>query len=101
MHIVAVCVGAALMFTGIGHVIASNLQLLELQAEVNNRLPQPQKFEPVFWTFGRWTQLRHLQQKLLPQSPRPKKARRFAAIGFSVFFAGVWLLCVGLKGFYA
>jgi Trypsin len=39
------------MATGVGHLIASSLQLMELQCEVNERLPQGRKFEPLRWTF--------------------------------------------------
>jgi hypothetical protein len=38
VFIVAIVVGAALMATGIGHFIASTLQWLELQAEVNESI---------------------------------------------------------------
>jgi len=47
VFIVAIVVGAALMATGIGHFIASTLQWLELQAEVNERLPESNQFEPL------------------------------------------------------
>lgn len=100
MHIVAIVVGAALMTTGVGHFIASSLQLLELQSEVNDRLPQPDKFEPLFWSLGKRMQLRRLQRRLLPQSPRPGKAMRFAVVGACLFFSGVAMLLFGLKGVY-
>jgi hypothetical protein len=35
VNIIAVVLGAALMAAGVGHFIASSLQLLELQSEVN------------------------------------------------------------------
>lgn len=86
MYIVAIVVGAALMATGVGHGIASSLQFLELQSEVNDRLPESDKFEPLFWSFGTRMQLRRLQRSLLPDSPRPRKAVRFAVIGACLFF---------------
>ena len=98
MHIVAIVVGAALMTTGVGHFIASSLQLLELQSEVNDRLPQLDKFEPLFWSLGNRMQLRRLQRSLLPLSPRPGRAMRFAVIGACLFFSGVAMLLFGLKG---
>jgi hypothetical protein len=100
MYIVAVVVGAALMAAGVGHFIASSLQLLELQSEVNERLPQPDKFEPLFWSFGKRLQLRRLQRSLLPQSPRPGRAMRFGVIGACLFFSGVAMLLFGLRGIY-
>jgi hypothetical protein len=74
VYIVAIVVGAVLMATGIGHFIASSLQWLELQSEVTERLPQSDKFEPLFWSLGKRMQLRHLPRSLLPQSPRPGKS---------------------------
>jgi len=98
VHKVAIVAGAALMATGVGHLIASNLQLLELQSEVNEQLPPPNKFEPLFWSLPQLIQLRRLQRDLLPRSPRSTKAMRFGAIGFAVFFSGVALLFFGLEG---
>ncbi len=100
MFIVAIVVGAALMATGIGHFIASSLQWLELQSEVNDRLPQSDKFEPLFWPLGKRMQLRRLQRSLLPQSPRPGKAIRFGIIGACLFFSGAAMLLFGLRGIY-
>ena len=88
------------MAAGVGHFIASSLQLLELQSEVNERLPQPDKFEPLFWSLGKRLQLRRLQRSLLPQSPRPGRAMRFGVIGACLFFSGVAMLLVGLRGIY-
>jgi hypothetical protein len=100
VYIVAIVVGAALMATGIGHFIASSLQWLELQSEVNERLPQSDKFEPLFWSLGKRMQLRRLQRSLLPQSPRPGKAIRFGIIGGCLFFSGAAMLLFGLRGIY-
>ena len=100
MHTVAIVLGATLMATGVGHFIASSLQLLALQAEVNERLPQLDKFEPVFWSLPQLTQLRRLQRSLLPQSTRIGKAVRFGMVGFCLFISGAALLLFGLKGIY-
>lgn len=45
MHALAIVIGAALVATGIGHLIASSLQLLELQSEVNEQLAPNEKLE--------------------------------------------------------
>jgi hypothetical protein len=100
VHTVAIVIGAALMATGVGHLIASSLQLLELQSEVNDRLPQPEKFAPLFWSLPQLMQLRRLQRSLLPQSPRSRKAVRFGVIGFSVLISGVALLLFAMRGVY-
>jgi hypothetical protein len=88
------------MATGIGHFIASSLQLLELQSEVNERLPQSDKFEPLFWSLGKRMQLRRLQRSLLPHSPRPGRAIRFGIIGAFSFFSRAALLLFGLNGIH-
>jgi hypothetical protein len=95
VHAVAIVIGAVLMATGIGHFIASSLQLLELQSEVNERLSESEKFEPLFWSFPQLMKLRRLQRVLLPQSPRVRKALRFGIIGLAVFISGVALLFFG------
>jgi hypothetical protein len=100
VYIVAIVIGAALMAVGVGHLIASTLQLLELQSEVNERLPQSDKFEPLFWTLGKRMQLRSLQKSLLPQSPRFGKAVQFGVIGACVLFSGAAILLFGLRGMY-
>jgi hypothetical protein len=100
VYTLAIVIGAALMATGVGHLIASTLQLVELQSEVNERLPQSDKFEPLFWTLGRQMQLRNLQKNLLPESPRFGKAVRFGAIGACVFFSGAAMLLFGLRGIH-
>lgn len=96
MHTVAIVVGAALIATGVGHGIASSLQLLELQSEVNQRLSLTEKFEPLFWSFLQLMQLRRLQRTLVPESPRYGKALRFAMIGMVAFMMGLALLLFGL-----
>lgn len=88
------------MATGIGYFIPSSLRLLGLHSEVNEGLPQSDKFEPLFWSLGKRMQLRRLQGGLLPQSPRPSKAIRLGIIGACLFFSGVAILLFGLRGVY-
>jgi hypothetical protein len=97
VHLVSVVIGATLMAAGIGYLVASNLQLLELQSEVNAALPQADKFEPLFWSYFRIMQLRRLQRKLLPQNSRIEKSKRFAIIGFTILCTGLLLLLLGLE----
>jgi hypothetical protein len=98
VYTLAIVMGATVMAIGAGHLIASSLQLLELQCEVNERLPHPDKFEPQFWSLPQLTQLRRLQQNLLPHSLRPAKAIRFGVIGAAMLFFGAALLLLGLRG---
>jgi hypothetical protein len=97
VHVAAIVIGAVLMATGIGHLIASSFQLIELQSEVNEQLPRHEKFEPLFWSFFRLMRLGRLQQDVLPKSRRPRSAVRFEIIGFSLFFLGIALLLYGIK----
>jgi hypothetical protein len=92
--------GAILMATGIGHLIASNLQLLELQSEVNAVLPEADRFEPSFWSIFDIMRLRRLQRVVLAQCARFERSKRFAVIGFVTFGAGIALLLLGLNGMY-
>ena len=92
--------GAILMATGIGHLIASNLQLLELQSEVNAMLPEAARFEPLFWSYFQIMKLRRLQREVLPQSARFERSKRFVIIGFVTLGAGIALLWLGLNGMY-
>ena len=99
MNMLATVVGAALMAIGVGYLIASSLQLQELQFEINERLPVSDKFEPPSWSIPQYIKLYRFQQGLLPGSPRIKKARQFRAIGSAAFISGVLLLLFGLRGF--
>lgn len=85
-------VGAALMATGVALGIAANVQMMELQCEINAKLPEQEKFEPEYWTWFQYTRLRELQRAVLPASVRPKKVTRLAAIGVTLFFTGAGLL---------
>ena len=97
VHLVSIVTGATLMATGIGYLVASNLQLLELQSEVNAELPQADKFEPLFWSYFRIMQRRRLQRKLLPQNSRFEKSKRFAVMGFTTLGTGLLLLLLALE----
>jgi len=86
--------GAALAATGSGYIIAANYQYWQLQYEMNERLPDDQKFDPLFWTPFAWERFTRLRKAVLPDSPRPIQARRYAVIGFVLFFSGVGLVLV-------
>ena len=97
VHVLTIVVGAVLMFVGVGCLIASNQQLLELQFEVNQRLPKQEQIEPLGWTIFTRMRLRELQKKLLPQSTRFQTHWRYAAIGFLAFFSGAGVLLFALR----
>jgi hypothetical protein len=85
------------MAGGVICLFLSGYQYWELQFEVNERLPQGQKFEPLFWTLGTHLRFRELRKQVFPSSPRPKRSLHFAIAGFCLFFPGVAVLVVSLK----
>lgn len=84
--------GVALMAAGVICLFLSNYQYWELQFEVNDRLLSDQKFEPLFWTLATRLKFRQLQKRVLPDSPRPRRAWCLAFAGFCLFFSGVAIL---------
>ena len=80
--------GGALFATGIGCFIAANYQYWNLQAEMNERLPDGQKLDPLFWTPFSWAKFRRLHKAVLPDSPRPRLAVHYTIAGFALFFLG-------------
>ena len=87
-----VILGLLLAAGGVAFLFLANYQRWELQFEVNERLPQGQKFEPLFWTFATHCKFRELYKKVLPNSPRPKRSLYFAIVGFSLFISGIVVL---------
>jgi len=69
--------------------ISTSLQLLELQCEVNERLPENEKFEPMGWHLGTYLKFWKLHRQVLPESPRPKLILRLGIAGFSLFFSSI------------
>ena len=96
-HVLTIVVGAVPMFVGVGCLIASNQQLVELQFEVNQRLPKQEQLEAMGWTIFTRMRLRELQKKLLPQNTRFQTQWRYVAIGFLAFFSGAGVLLFALR----
>ena len=92
-------IGIILGAGGIAFLFLANHQYWELQFEVNARLPEGQKFDPLFWTLPRRLEFRRLHRAVLPDSPRPKRALRFTIIGLVLFFSGVALVSSHLGWF--
>ena len=97
VHVITIVFGAGLLLVGVGCVIAANQQLVELQFEVNQRLPKQEQFEPLGWTIFTRMRLREIQKKLLPQSTRFQTHWRYAAIGIFAFFSGAGILLFALR----
>jgi hypothetical protein len=82
-------VGALIFF-----ILASD-QYWQLQFELNDRLPEGEKFEPrswLSWPTGTWSGFRELQRRVLPNSSRPRKALQFALSGLVLFVSAIVIL---------
>ena len=92
-------VGIILGASGIVFLFVANHQYWELQFEVNARLPEGQKFDPLFWTLPKRLEFRRLHRTVLPDRVRPKRALRFPIVGLALFFSGVALVSSQLGWF--
>ena len=92
MQTAKLIIGIVVAAAGIVCGFLANQQYWELRFEVNERLPDGQKFEPTFWTPVTHSKFRKLHRTVLPDSPRPKKALRYAIVAFGLFFGGVLLV---------
>ena len=92
-------IGVILAAGGVVCLFLANYEYWELQFEVNERLPESKKFEPLFWTLLTRMEFRRLHRTVLPESPRPRRALLFAIVGFVLFFSGVALVSPSLARF--
>jgi len=89
MHTIWIAISAVLWITGLIYIFKSINEQFRIQHEINLKLPSDKQFEPKFWWFGNYEEFRELQSKLLPDSPRPGRLRRFQWIGCALSGAGV------------
>jgi hypothetical protein len=92
MHTVAIVIGAVLFVSAQISWFLATYELMELQHEVNERLPAAEQFEPMFWSFVTRQKFRALQRNILPNSPRPRRARLFTVIGSAFFVLAIGVL---------
>jgi hypothetical protein len=97
VHLAAILAGSALFLSNYFFVFRSISEYLELQQEINAKLPSDKQFEPLFWSIGTYKTFRRLQQELIPDSPRPNRLWRFLLIGIAVSLSGVALVAIGLR----
>jgi hypothetical protein len=83
--------GGALVATDVGCFIAANYQYWNLQSEMNERLPEGEKLDPLFWNPFSWAKFGRLHKAVLPDSPRSGLAVRYTIAGFALFFSGAAL----------
>ena len=73
MQVIAIVVSVALCVAGYVYMFKSIQEQLQIQHEINLKLPPDQQFEPTFWSYWTWQKFKQLQDKLLPGDPRPAK----------------------------
>jgi hypothetical protein len=94
MHALLIEIGTVLLVASLVCVFLASNQYWQLQFELNDRLPQGEKFEPISWlslTTGNRSRFRELQQRLLPDSPRPRRGRQFALSGIGLLVCSIVL----------
>ena len=92
MHPLLIAIGTILIVGALVCLILASDQYWELQFELNDRLPQGEKFEPRSWLSlptGSWSRFRELQRRVLPDSPRPRRFLRLALSGLGLFVASI------------
>ena len=97
METMKLILGVTLAVAGVICLFLSSCQYWALQSEVNDRLTADEKFEPTFWSFATHLEFRRIRQRVLPESPRPRKAWSLAFAGFALFFLGVALAIASLR----
>ena len=92
MHQLLIAIGTILLIGALVCFILSSDQYWQLQFELNARLPEGEKFEPrswLSWPTGRWSRFRELQRRVLPDSPRLRRALQFAVSGLALFVSSI------------
>ncbi len=92
MHSWLIAIGTVLLVGALVCLILASDQYWQLQFELNDRLPEGEKFEPrswLAWPAGRWSRFRELQRRVLPDSPRIRRALQFALSGVALFVCSI------------
>jgi len=98
MHQLFIAIGTILLIGSLVCVILASNQYWQLQFDLNDHLPEGEKFEPRSWlslTTGRWSSYRELQRRVLPDSPRPRRGRQFALSGIALLLCSIVLFLLG------
>jgi hypothetical protein len=96
MHALAFVGRVALFVAGQISVFLATFQRMELQHEVNTRLPLDQQFEPTFWSF--MTRVSRTAEKgTVRQSPHTKGKVVYESNGTLFFALGISILYVTLR----
>lgn len=97
MHLAAILISIILIVSGYVFMLKSVNEQFQIQYEINLKLPNGAKFEPTLWWYGTWRKFRRLHRELLPDSPRPKRLRKFQIAGVMFLTAGLLILVSSLE----
>ena len=95
MHPLLIAIGTILLVGSLVCLILASDQYWQLQFELTDRLPESEKFEPrswLSWPAGRWSRFRELQRRVLPNSPRLRRALQFGLSGLGLFLCSIVIL---------
>ena len=98
MHQLFIAIGTILLIGSLVCVILASNQYWQLQFDLNDHLPEGEKFEPrswLSWPTGSWSRFRELQRRVLPDSPRPRRGRQFALSGIALLLCSIVLFLLG------
>jgi hypothetical protein len=92
MHQLLIAIGTLLLVASLVCVFLASNQYWQLQFELNDRLPESEKFKPGSWLSfptGSWSRFKELQRRVLPDSPRLRRGRLFALIGIALLVCAI------------
>jgi hypothetical protein len=91
MRWIGVVLAAGLVVSGYVLVFRGLDEHMQLQAEINAKLPQSEKFEPTFWWLGTYLKFRSLREQFLPGDQRWKKSSILSFAGLGLVITGIIL----------
>src|SRR5579864_748978 len=97
MHTLIIVVGVVFFVLGQISFFLATYEHMELQHEINARMPVDEKFEPMFCSFLTRRKFRALQRDVLPNSPRLRRARLFTRVGTVFFVVAVSVLYAAFR----
>jgi len=92
MHPLLIAIGTLLLVASLLCVFLASNQYWQLQFDINDRLPEGEKFKPASWLSfptGSWSRFKELQRRVLPDSPRLRRGRRFAWSGLALLVCSI------------
>ncbi len=107
MHQLLIAIGTLLLVASLICVFLASNQYWQLQFELNDRLPEGEKFKPGSWLSvptGSWSRFKELQRRVLPDSPRFRRWRLFGLSGIALLVCAIVIFflaytpAVGLTG---